>query len=235
MIAILQWTVLAACLACTAWRIPALLKGRNRGLFWTFALASISVALSIPTLYMPIDELLGGENVANVILRLSLFAVFFLLATKVAAAYNSPFALRLIRGPAGLTALIVSTLGVLITYSLADLTGSNTGLVDFGGQPYVTAYMWFGVGYTAYAAATLVLPTARAALTKGRPLDRTAAACLCVGFFLVCITVPLQLTPTGHGTLHKYASFGSILAVTAGLTLIWLSFIRRPMPENLQS
>ena len=76
MISILQWVVLGVCLLCTAWRLPALRSGHNRGLFWIFALASIAVALSIPSIYLPVDQLLGEHNLANVIVRLSLFAVY---------------------------------------------------------------------------------------------------------------------------------------------------------------
>ncbi|MFQ4147240.1 hypothetical protein AAGW05_00850 [Arthrobacter sp. LAPM80] len=227
---VLQWVALAACAVCTAWRLPAMLKGRNRGLFWAFAMASVSVALSIPAIYLPVDGFLGGANLANVMLRLSLFAVFFLLAGKVAAAYKSPLAYHFVRGPVGLLVLVASSLGIWITYFLSELQGSSTGLAEFGDQPSVAVYMWIGRSYTAYAAAVLVLPTARAAVLSNRSfMDRAAAACLSAGFFLVCLTVPLQALSLPTGTATHAASFGSILFVAAGLSLVWLSFIRHPI------
>ncbi|PXA64913.1 hypothetical protein CVS29_12000 [Arthrobacter psychrochitiniphilus] len=232
MISILQWVVLGVCLLCTAWRLPAVRSGHNRGLFWIFALASIAVALSIPSIYFPVDKLLGGHNLANVIVRLSLFSVFFLLASRVAAAYKSPRALKLIRGPVGLLVLAASTVGILITFLLSEVEGSSPGLTRFGDQPTVAAYMWIGLSYTAYAAAILVPATAKTALSAGYALvDRSAAACLSMGFFLVCITLVLKLAPLPVGSLVQLLSFGSILFVAAGMSLVWFSFIRRPAQQ----
>ncbi len=235
MITALQWTAFAVCLICTAWRLPAMVRGHNRGLFWALVMASISVALSIPALYLPIDALLGGENLANVVLRMSLFAVFYLLSAKVAAAYNSPFSLKLIRGPLGLTALTICALGILISYFLSDVHGSSTGLTGFDDQRSVAAYVWFGNAYTAYAAACLVAPTAQAALSHRPPLERAAAASLSIGFLLVVSTVPLRLLPLQDGPLIKLVSFASILFVAAGLVTVWLSFIRRPLHDSPQA
>ncbi|MDJ0313003.1 hypothetical protein [Arthrobacter sp. H35-D1] len=234
MITDLQWIALAACIACTAWRFPSLLKGRNRGLFWAFAMTSISVALSIPALYLPIDALLGGANLANVVLRLSLFAVFYLVSVKVAAAYSSPLPIKLIRGPIGLSVLTACSLGILITYFLSDVNGSSTGLSGFGGQASVAAFMWFGSVYPAYASACLVLPTAAAALSTRPAIDRAAAASLCVGFCLVVSTVPLRLLSAPDGFVLKLASFGSILFIAAGFAIVWVSFFRRPIPDAIR-
>lgn len=236
MITALQWTVLTVCLLCTAWRVPSVVRGHNRGLFWAFVMASISVALSIPAIYLPVDAWLGGENLANVVLRMSLFAVFYLLAGKVAAAYNSPFALKLIRGPLGLSVLFVCSVGVVISYFLSEVSGSSTGLNGFGEQPSVRVYFWLGSAYTAYAAACLVQPTAQTALSRNRPaMDRVAAGSLCVGFSLVVMTVPLKLLPTSYGSLVALTSFTSILFVAAGLVIVWLSFIRNPVRPPAQS
>lgn len=234
MITILQWTALAACLACTAWRFPSMLKGRNRGLFWVCAMASTSVALSIAAIYMPFDTLLGSQNLANVILRFSSFAVFYLLAAKVAAAYGSPRSINLIRGPLGLSVLAACAVGILITYFLSDLNGSSTGLTGFGSQPSVLAYAWLGKIYPAYASACLVVPTATAALSNRPIIDRAAAASLCVGFVLVVTTVPLRLLPWTDGFVLKLVSFGSILFVATGFVIVWVSFFRRPIPDAVR-
>lgn len=235
MITALQWIALAACLACTVWRFPSMLKGRNRGLFWVCAMASVSVALSTEAIYVPFDALLGGENLANVVLRLSSFAVFYFLAVKVAAAYGSPRSINLIRGPIGLSVLTACSLGILITYFLSDLSGSSTGLGGFGRQPSVLAYSWFGKIYPAYASACLLLPTAAAALSTRPLIDRAAASSLCVGFFLVVTTVPLRLLPLTSGFILKLASFGSILFIAAGFVIVWVSFFRRPIPDAIRS
>ncbi|WP_269937141.1 hypothetical protein [Arthrobacter sp. HY1533] len=229
----LQWVALAVCLGCTAWRIPALAQRRNRGMFWTFAFISICVALSIHAIYMPLDGLLGGRNLTNVFLRLSLFAVFYLLASRVAAAYNSPLARRLIKGPVGLAILIACSLGIWISYFLSDVDGSSTGMASLADQPSIEAYKWFGQAYMAYAAAVVVIPTAKAAFSNRPPLDRAAALLMCIGFAMVCATMPLQLLE--DGAIETRVAFASIIFVAAGLALVWVSFMRRPVPPKPRS
>lgn len=224
----LQWIALATCLGCLVWRLPALFKGRNNSLFWAFAMTTACVALSIEMIYLPVDALLGGVNLANVFLRLSLFAVFFLLASKITAAYKSPLARSLIRGPVGLAVLAISSAGIWISYFLSDLQGSSAGLAGFIDQPSVYAYMWIGKTYPAYVAACLVVPTWRAAFSRRPALDRGAALSMSIGFGLVCLSTLAPLLPWEGHSFTEIFSFSSILFVAAGLALVWLSFLRRP-------
>ncbi|NVM97448.1 hypothetical protein [Arthrobacter sp. SDTb3-6] len=225
----LQWAVLAVCVGCSLWRLPAAAKGRNRGLFWSFLLVSLAVALSIPAIYVQVDGVLGRENLANVVLRLSLFAVLFLLAAKIAAAYKAPVARRLIRGPVGLAVVSASSAGILAMYFLSELHGSSPGLAAFFDQPTVVAYMWIGRGYQAYVAACLVPATGRAAFSRLPALDRAAALSMCLGFAGVCLTLVVQATGWHGAALMTALSFGSILLVAAGLVLVWVSYMRRPV------
>lgn len=231
MTAVLQWTSLAVCLGCTMFRLPALVQGRNRSLFWAFALVTLSVALSIPALYLPIDGALGGANAANVLLRLCLFATFFLLAAKVAAAYSAPRALALIRGPVGLAVLLVCSAGILATYLNSDVRGSSPGLSGYFGQPSVVAYMWIGKLYLAYVAACLIAPTGRAAFSRRPRLDRAAALSMCLGFSFVCAALVVQTSPWHQAAVMGVLSFGSVLLVAAGLAMVWVSYWRRPRKQ----
>lgn len=234
MTSILQWSALIVCLTCTIWRAPSLLKGRNRGLSWAFVLATVSVALSLPTIYLPVDAVLGGINLANVVLRLSMLGVFVLLTSKVAAAYNSLLAQKLIRGPLGVAVLVASAVGLCVSYVLADVDGSSTGLVAFNDQPALAAYQWFGIAYIGYAAACAVVATAKATFSRRPAYDRIAAFFLLVGFSLVCVTVPLRFPFWVNWKAVDIMSFTAILFVALGLVLVWLSFIRRPVAETTQ-
>lgn len=226
---ILQWSALAACLVCTIWRLPAMVKGRNRSLFWIFAMTTLAVALSIGSIYMPVDALLGGINIANVFLRVSLFAAFFLLAAKIAAAYNSPLARKLISGPVGIAVLAACSLGIWTSFFFSTKGPSSAGLSELPDEPALAVYGWFGFAYMAYAAACVVIPTARAAFSRRPVLDRVAALLMCTGFSLVLATVPIQLVPTPNDALVAVVSFSAILLVAAGLALVWISFLRRPV------
>ncbi|MGO4385799.1 hypothetical protein [Specibacter sp. RAF43] len=228
MTAILQWTTLAVCFACMGWRLPATLKGRNVSLFWCFALVTVCVGLSIPEIYLPVDGLLGGRNIANLMLRLGLFALFFLLAAKIATAYGSPFARQMIRGPIGLAVVTVASLAVVVCFALADLRGSRTGLAGFPAGTALGTYMLMGRLYPAYAAACLIWPTLRAGLTIRPWLDKSAALLMSCGFATACLTLLVQLTPLHAAALLTVLSYGAILCVAVGLSLVWLSYSRQP-------
>lgn len=229
----LQWVALAACLLCTGWRFPSMLKQRNRSLFWIFALASLCVGLSIPAIYLPVDALLGGINITNVFLRISLFAVFFLLAGKVASAYKSSLAVKLVRGPVGIAVLGLCSLGIWASFLFSTKGPSSAGMSEVDDHVALAAYGWFGVAYMAYAAACVVIPTARAAFSPRPLLDRASALLISIGFSLVLATVPIQLLPNTSDALLGVTSFSSILFVAAGLALVWISFLRRPMVTKL--
>ena len=226
MTTVLQFAALLVCLACTAFRFPSMRKGRNRTLFWIFAMASLSVGLSIHAIYMPVDAALGGINLANVVLRLSLFAVFFLLAARIAAAYNSPLAWAMVRGPIGITVLAICSAGIWISYFLSTKGPSSTGLSALPDEPALTAYAGFGTAYMAYAAACVVVPTARATFARRLLLDRASALLMCIGFILVLVSVPIQALPDTNYTLLQGVSFSAVLFVAAGLALVWISYLR---------
>lgn len=222
----LQWLALAVCVVLAAIRVPRMLRRQNRSLFWIYLSMAFCVALSIPSIYLPVDALLGGENLANVLLRVSLFAVFFLLTAKVAKAYNSPKASRLVRGPVGLCTLALCSAGVWWAYLASDFQYSLTGLDGAEETFSVRAYRLFAVLYPAYAAAVVVGPTAKAAFTRKMLIDRLAALFMCIGFALVVSTALLWPFEGPIDTILAVISFGSILFVAAGLTLVWLSWLR---------
>lgn len=226
---ILQWLALAACLGGTVWRLPAAVKGHNRTLFAAFALATLSVVLSIPAIYLPIDAFLGGDNFANVVLRLSLFGVFFLLALRVAAGYKSPRSLRLIRGPVGLAALCVSAVGLLTCFYFGDFEASSTGLRGITPSPALSLYAGFAQFYLAYVSACLLPATFSAAISTRPALQRIAAGSMSLGFALVCVTIPFQLLLRNNVALMAVASFAAVLFVAIGLMLVWVAFLLRPM------
>ncbi len=229
MIVVLQWVALGLCLASAIWRLPAALKGRNAGLFWVFVLLALAVGLSLPTIYLPVDGVLGGRNVANLLLRFALYAIFFILAAKVAAAYRSPRSERLIRGPIGMWALIIVCIGTVVPFLLSDLPVSRTGLTGYGDQISVSLYIVAGRLYPAYAAACLILPTAQAVRSSRLRTECAAAGIICASFCMVVLLTVLQVAsfrldvPLAILTFMDLISYAAIIFLTVGLAMIWIS------------
>ncbi|MHA7277078.1 hypothetical protein ACX80O_11230 [Arthrobacter sp. Hz1] len=219
---VIQWTVLALCIVFALLRLPDAVRGRGRGVFVALVLLVVAVGLSLPQIYLPVDGFLGGINIANPILRLSLFAIVVLLGIRIAAAFRSPRTRWLIIGPVGLAVLGLFVLVTVALFVISDLPESSTGLFAYSEQSTVRYYAEAGRLYPAYVAACLIVPALRGvADPTGRTAHRGASALLAVGFGAVTFFAVARFTVGDLGMWEVLLPFGAILLVTTGLTIIW--------------
>jgi hypothetical protein len=222
---IIQWAALALCVLGAVLRVPGVRRGRGRMIFAALVLLSVAVGLSLPPIYLAVDGALGGQNLANLIVRLSLYAVLVLLGLRMAAAFGAARARSLIVGPVGITVLLLTVAATLVLFALSDLPRSSTGLAGYGGQATVELYAGVGRLYPGYVAACLVWPALSAARCAGsRPVYRVACSLLAAGFALVVGFAGLKLVDSvALGVFEVLMPFAAILLVVLGLTLIWFS------------
>ncbi|MBG6190785.1 hypothetical protein IWX64_001737 [Arthrobacter sp. CAN_A212] len=222
---LIQWIVLASCIAFALLRLPDAVRGRGRSVFTAMVLLVVAVGLSLPQIYLPIDGFLGGMNIANLLIRLSLFAIFVLLGIRIAGAFRSPRTRWLIVGPLGLAVLGAVVLVTVVFFLVSDLPESSTGLAAFRDQDTVRLYAEAGRLYPGYVAACLVLPAWKGMLDPaGRLAYRSASALLAIGFSAVVVFAVVRLLVGKHlGAWEIILPFGSILLVVSGLTVIWAS------------
>ena len=218
----IQWTVLGLCVVCALLRVPDAARGRGRGVFVALVLLVVAVGLSLPQIYLPVDGFLGGINIANLVIRLSLFAILVLLGIRIAAAFRSPRTRWLIVGPVGLAVLGLFVLATVALFVLSDLPESSTGLVAYREQDTVQYYAEAGRLYPGYVAACLVLPALKGVVgPTGRLAHRGASALLAVGFGAVAFFAVARFSVGHLGVWEVLLPFGAILLVTTGLTIIW--------------
>ena len=223
----IQWVALFLCAAGAAVRIPEVRNGHGRTVFTALVLLTVAVGLSIAPIYKAVDGLLGGVNVANFLLRLALYVVFVLLGARMAAAFGSRLARRLVIGPFGLAILGLTIAATLYFFVASELPGSSTGLSDFEEQDTVQQYAALGRLYPGYVAACLVAPAVVSVLDRqARTIHRIACGFLASGFSLVVVFVLLRLTPADLGGWNIILPFSAILLTVVGLSLIWLSHTR---------
>jgi hypothetical protein len=229
---IIQWAALLLCIVGAVLRIPGVRAGRGRMVFAALVLLSVAVGLSLPPIYLAVDRVLGGGNAANLLVRLSLYAVFVLLGLRMAAAFGAARARSLIVGPVGILALLLTVGATLVLFVLSDLPRSSPGLAAYAGQETVEQYAGVGRLYPAYVAACLVWPALAAARCGGsRPIYRVACSMLAAGFALVVCFAGLRLFDgIPLGVFEILMPFAAILLVVLGLTLIWFSR-RRGQPR----
>ena len=205
-------------------RLPAAIRGENRGMFAALVLMAFGMALSIPFWYLRIDSLLGGINIANLLLRFSVFAAFIILGTKAAAAFNAPRAQRLIAGPVGFFVLGLAAAAVAVFFVLSDLPASSTALRAYEGQGTVAAYGDAARLYQAYVAACLAPALFLCAADSRRRFDiRISAGLMSLGMstFGVHALLSLAVWDLPRGAWWDRLPYVAVLVISIALALIW--------------
>ncbi|MUK01181.1 hypothetical protein GM708_04080 [Vibrio cholerae] len=221
---VIQWIALGLCAVGALVRLPGVRKGHGRTVFAALVLLTVAVGLSIDPMYHAVDRLLGGVNLANLLLRLTLYAVFVLLGVRMAAAFGSLRARRLIAGPIGVVILSLTVAATLSFFLASDVPTSSTGLRAFGDQGAVQQYAAVGRLYPAYVAACLVGPAIASVFDRHyRVIHRVACGLLALGFLLVVVFVILRLTTLDLMAWDVILPFSAIVLAVTGLCLIWLS------------
>jgi hypothetical protein len=231
MIETLQWSTLAACGLVAAARIPSALRGENRTLFWIFTLITLAILLSIEAPYVAIDQLLGGFNVANLILRFVIFAAILCVGIRVTRGFGAADGYRLLTGPVGMNVLAVISLSLVAVFLMMDTEGSSSGLAKItarGGTDALLAdyYGAAGRAYPSYVSLVL-LPAMVRAVRSSLPLPiRSAALLLGVGGVGVALTLLFPFVPKQWAAATFIINYTAILCFVTGLALIWIAKIR---------
>ncbi|WP_028280527.1 hypothetical protein [Arthrobacter sp. H5] len=220
---VIKWSVFGLCVIFALIRVPDALRGRNRSVFLSLVLLALAVGLSLPPLYLAVDQLLGGVNIANLVIRLSLYAIFAILGVRTAIAFGSQRTRRIIAGPIGLAVLAITVLVTVALFVVSDLPESSTGLRAYGDQQAVQWYADMGRYYPGYVAACLLSPATGGLLDgAARPIHRICSGLMAFGFALVVVFAVASIWGP-LGLFDVILPFGAIVFVTVGLTVAWIS------------
>lgn len=223
---ILQWIALAVSAFFALLRLPGAIRGENRGMFFALILLAAVMGLSIPAIYLPVDSLLGGVNVANLVIRYSLFIIVLILGVKGAAAFHAQRAQWLISGPVGLVVAGVASAVVLVLFILSDLPESSTALAAYWDQGTVRAYGDTSRMYQAYVVSCLIPSLVLcAADTSRRPDIRLSAGLLALGLSEVLVHSVLSLAVWNLELVlwDRILPYSAVIIISMGLAIIWNS------------
>lgn len=222
----LQWVAFGLSVFFALLRFPAAVRGENRGMFSALVLLAAAMALSIGPIYLAVDSVLGGVNVANLAIRYSVFAVLLIMGSKLAAAFNVPRARRLITGPCGLTVLGLVSVSVAVLFAVSDLPDSSPALRAYWDQATVTAYGDISRLYQAYVAACL----APAVILCSADRRRRASIRISAGLMsLGCIAIVVHSVLTASlwdmqlAFWDRILPYSAVISFSIGLALIWNS------------
>ena len=217
-------------------RLPMALRGRNPQLFWALVMLSVAIALGISPVYLAVDPFLGGNNVANLIIRFAMYGFVLILGLKAAKAFRAQRAHRLIAGPVGKTVIAGTVALTTLLFVLADMPVPSPGLRNYGGQWEVAVYGSLGRAYPAYVAACLIGPAASVALHRRRPvLMRTGSALLGMGLAAAVLYAVLDVTPLDVNPWDHLVPYSAVILATLGLVMLFSQRVasKRREKQNL--
>lgn len=240
MIAILQWTSLAVCTALAAFRVPGALRGENRSLFFIYAFMTAALLLSINAPYVAVDRVLGGMNLANLLLRFIIFGAVFALGLRIARGFGADDALRLITGPPGIAFAGAASVAVLVVFLMMDTAGSSAGLIavydrDARHAALVEYYGAAGRLYPAYITLALLPAMVRAVRSRLPGLVRLGAALLAACSLAMTLSLSSPVIPASVAYLRFVFNYAAVLCLLAGLAVIWLSKAVAKKARTLQT
>jgi hypothetical protein len=232
----LQWATCAIVTILVLTRLPAFLRGHNRLMFWLMTLLDLAVLLSIEGPYLLVDQLLGGHNTANLLLRFIVFGFCLLLGVRVARAFSGFRAERVLLGPIGLGLLGVASLILVASFVLAGLTTSRVGFFTADLELWPAVYGTMGRLYPTFTGIVLLPALTGAVRRRGPVLLRAAAAALGLGYIALAISNVITVLPKEALWLSQTINYSTILLLCLGLTLVWISSlagkVRRRVDTN---
>ncbi|AJT42388.1 hypothetical protein [Psychromicrobium lacuslunae] len=231
-----QWIVLVLYVLSILMRLPEFVRPRasqgevpkrNLALFFFFVLIAVAMALSIPMFYTPIDQFLGGQNVANLILRFCLYGAFLLLGKRVAEAYESDVAIKAVVGPVGWI-IFAAMSGLLVVFFVQSYTPySFASLGAFEAQSSVKLYSMLGFLYPAYVAVCIIGVMFRNTMQRTIPIRyRSASVIMLIGLFGVFLLPAIQSLTFSMKELiplQGILSYSSLGLIATSFIVLWFS------------
>lgn len=240
MITTLQWVTFTVCAAVTIARLPSALRRQNRALFYVFALLTVAILLSIEAPYLAIDRVLGGVNVANLLLRFIIFGAIFFVGVKITKGFGATREYGLLTGKPGVAALAICSAAVIITFVLMDTRGSSAGLAQLSAKddPHAVLVEYYGAAgrlYPSYVSLILVPAMVRAVRSRLPWLVRLGALLLGIGSVAIILTLSFPFMSPELGYVQFIINYTAILCFVIGLAVIWFAKLHAARQRSKKS
>jgi hypothetical protein len=241
MIEILQWSTLAVCCIAAVARIPSAIRGENRSLFYIFVLAALAILLSIDGPYMAVDGVLGGTNIANLVLRFIIFGVIFFIGLRFIKAFGADGCRRCLLGLPGILMFGVLSAVMVVFFLMMDSSGSSAGLAAVASRSgrdaqLVEYYGAAGRAYPAYVSLILLPSMVKAVASRRLPVAvRMGALLLALGGVALTVSLLFPFIPPPLHFLRFFINYGAALCFVLGLAAFWFGRVRAGGPRDRSS
>lgn len=227
-------TVLLITIACFGIRLqdylkildiaPAQLLRRKLLTCAAWLLLSVAVAFDIPEIYQAIDGALGGQNYAQLIMRVDVYLLFLVLGLITAGAFNSMLAEYWIGGRPGLVVLGAAIGTTFTSFALGAFNGATAP--DPYGNPAGWIYSLAWQLYLAYISIVLLTATLPLAFRPSADKLRRAAAWVnSAAYFIVAVYPAIKSIQVANGNLPdtptEIMKMSFVLLICFGMLMIW--------------
>lgn len=230
LVAALLWVLVASLLIIRR-------KRADRSITRAAIAIAVAMTFNVDAVYLTVDPLLGGTNIATLISDAVLMIGLFFLGRAVM--HTGEYRPRIVRLALGLPILLLSLAAIVGAFSFIYRSHSTTRfMVDLGAQPATAIYSIINFTYAGIVVATMLALAARQ-FRNGDGVHRVPAALLTIGSaFAVALCLDVILMDIAHATgrlglVHTLQSAYSPLSL---LTFLFLcaGFAAQPAIRRAQ-
>ena len=172
LIATLMWALVASLLIFRR-------KRADRSVTYAAITVAVAMSLNVDAIYSPVDQLLGGTNIATLIADSLLMTGLFFLGRGVMK--TGEYRPRIVRAVLSIPILLSSLLAITATFLFIDRGATTTEFMnDLGAQPATAAYSIINFAYGGIVIATMLTLATRQVL-HSTGIQRLPAALLTLG------------------------------------------------------
>jgi len=221
-------------------RAPGALREAARVRMWLAHLVMALVLwLSVASVYLGVDALLGGRNITNLVSHFGFYLMFWLGGAEVALGLGRQDLYRRVHGTVGAMVLGAGAAAMTATFIAAAPAYSAMGLNPFRDDPLIVLYKVLSYLYPGFVAAVLARPMLRASVESPGLLG-SAKRWMAIGFMLVPL-VPVahlgEFLDPGYAMVVDLVLYPAIILVATGVTLAFIARLqisRDASPEHRQ-
>ncbi|OIH82824.1 hypothetical protein BLJ79_17905 [Arthrobacter sp. UCD-GKA] len=207
-------------------RAPGALREAARVRMWlAHVVMALVLWLSVAVVYLSVDALLGGRNIANLLSHVGFLVIFWLGGAEVALGLGRRDLHRLLHGTVGAMVLGAGAAAMTATFIAAAPAYSAMGLNPFRDDPLIVLYKVLSYLYPGFVAAVLARPMLRASVESPGLLG-SAKRFMAIGFMLVPL-VPVahlgELLDPGYAMVVDLVLYPAIILVATGVTLAFVA------------
>lgn len=171
-------------------KLPQVRDSLSSHVFWAALFAAVGSTLYAPTIYVAVDTILGGRNVAKLAAMLAVMLGFWQFRSAILVAVSTDAKLLEHRLSIGRWAIAVTGLSAIIGFALSIPVSTNTNLqLGYTDEPSLKVFLFSGAAFLVWAGMDLMLACLRALRHLHSPAFRIGFLLIALGCAASCLAI----------------------------------------------